>query len=239
MTFRTNVEDARIYTQRRTNGENVNYLLADQNMYDYFSACDGGTPEAPLVEWAIEQYAGHHAGLVDIGCHVGTWAIPFASEGIPVIAFEAQPWLGTLCRLSSILSGVESCVQVVKTALAQSENFVTLQAPYPDGGGGSIVRTWDDPALTFAVPTMALDSWHRGSYNRGISLIKIDVEGAELDVIKGAQGTIRAKRPDIIFECWNDELGQRREDLFRYLQDTLEYEFNPLFWPETYLATSK
>ena len=38
-----------------------------------------------------------------------------------------------------------------------------------------------------------------------VKLIKIDVEGAELDVIKGAIETIRRYQPNIIFEAWNEK----------------------------------
>ena len=42
-------------------------------------------------------------------------------------------------------------------------------------------------------------------FNKDISAMKIDVEGYDLDVLKGAEKTILKHKMPIIFECNNDE----------------------------------
>jgi hypothetical protein len=69
-----------------------------------------------------------------------------------------------------------------------------------------------------------------------IDLLKIDVEGAELDVLRGGRNTIERDRPKILFECWADERGQRKEELFRYLREELRYKVEPTTWNEMYVA---
>jgi hypothetical protein len=63
-----------------------------------------------------------------------------------------------------------------------------------------------------------------------IPLIKIDVEGHELEVLDGALETIRANEyPPIIFEAWTWKpwYAERRKELFEFLQD-LGYEITEI-----------
>ena len=53
-----------------------------------------------------------------------------------------------------------------------------------------------------------------------INFIKIDVEGGELDVLKGAKGVIKKNKPIIIFECGlgaSDYYNTDSSELYRYL----------------------
>ena len=55
-----------------------------------------------------------------------------------------------------------------------------------------------------------------------ISLIKIDVEGAELGVLKGAKNLLQRDKPIVIFECGmgaSDYYGTQPEDVFRFLNN--------------------
>ena len=57
--------------------------------------------------------------------------------------------------------------------------------------------------------------------HRNVQLIKIDVEGHELEVIKGAIKTIKANNyPPIIFEAWTWKpwFEPKRKSLFEYLE---------------------
>jgi hypothetical protein len=63
--------------------------------------------------------------------------------------------------------------------------------------------------------------------DRKYSFVKIDVEGAELLVLRGARQMIARDRPIILFESSYDgaaTLGLKREDLFALLVDELEYK---------------
>lgn len=71
-----------------------------------------------------------------------------------------------------------------------------------------------------------------------IQLIKIDVEGLELDVLQGATQLLRhSNYPPIFFEVWGDYMKNcipKRIALINFLQDTLGYKLTPL--GETYIA---
>lgn len=203
-------------------------------MADYFASCSGGMPEAPLIDWALRR-APQSGTFIDVGAHVGTWAITAGLYGYDVLAFEASPTNAQLCSegiTESSLSGYASCHPL---ALSGYRGRARLTAPYADGGGGSIELTFENPAIDQTVLVSRLDDqW--SDLDSHPSWIKIDVEGSELGVLEGGVNLIRRYAPWIMFECWADERGQRREDLFRYLNDTLDYGVTPTTWPEMYVA---
>lgn len=208
------------------------FVLPDESQIAYFDE-HGGAPEAELITWAESLLPdGRLGAFVDVGSHIGTWSITFDAAGHVVWAFEAQAWLSRLQEAATILN--DSSFRVENRAVGEMFCQVQLTAPYADGGGGSIVRHFDNAARTETVHVIPLDS-----RLITVDILKIDVEGAELDVLKGGKQTIFTNKPKILFECWNDERGQRREELFKYLKDDLKYEVQPISWTETYLATPK
>ena len=66
------------------------------------------------------------------------------------------------------------------------------------------------------MPTVRLDDYF--SPRERISFMKVDVEGAEREVFKGAERILREQSPLLIFECENRHLnGGRVEDVFAQL----------------------
>ena len=71
------------------------------------------------------------------------------------------------------------------------------------------------------MPVVALDDYFDASDR--IALLKIDVEGAELGVFKGAERILRQHAPLLVFECENRHLAPGHVgDVFAYL-DGLGY----------------
>ena len=61
-----------------------------------------------------------------------------------------------------------------------------------------------------------------------VSLIKLDIEGGELDALRGAKGVITKCRPAIIFECGSEQDLRRqdlsRRELYDYITADLHYK---------------
>ena len=71
------------------------------------------------------------------------------------------------------------------------------------------------------------------------SLMRIEAEGAEELVLRGAEKTIARSRPVILFESTLEgarRLGLRREDLFKLLFDAMRYE---IFLPRDVLREGR
>jgi FkbM family methyltransferase len=217
--------------------------------------CDRDVPpEQPLIEWARQLQAPDTIAL-DIGAHVGDWAVDMAGHSREVHAFEAQGETFELLRANCIRY---SNVKLHHVALGAGSGttdlhiipddggkssidftpihreFADLRVISDDGGGSSIEASpMHRAARIERVPLEPLDAYNLTD----VGLIKIDVEGAELVVIRGAIETLRRSRwPKILFEAWSyDWFAQKREELFGYL-NSIGYRITPINWPDMFLA---
>jgi FkbM family methyltransferase len=184
-------------------------------------------PEQPLIDWAT-QLCPKGKQFVDVGAHCGTWSLWFAAQGFDVAAFEPQAGTFELLRAATLLNTFGNRIWARNDALGAFTRIVDLRIISADGGGTSYIplSTHEKPIATERVNCNALDDYREELFNN-IGLIKIDVEGAELDVLKGAVKTLeRNGYPPIIFESWGfarmPEASCLRLDLFTFL-GTLGY----------------
>jgi FkbM family methyltransferase len=212
------------------------YFILTEDQVDYFDSC-GGAPEAELIDWALTELLPSGGRFLDIGAHIGTWSMTAALIGATVHAFEPQRRLFARLKAASELN--DSHADLSRIAVTSGpDRLMTLKSPYRDGGGGSTVVDHKTVAFQEAVHGRSLDGFF---YPRKypFALMKIDVEGAEFDVLQGAEASILDYQPKILFECWEDERGQRKEELFKYINDVLQYKVTKVSWPEMWLAEPK
>ncbi len=105
---------------------------------------------------------------------------------------------------------------------------VTLNIISDDGGGSSIFSNLPHatgPVIKEKVEAKTLDSFNLDN----IGFLKLDVEGAELEVLQGAVKTLaRSQYPPFIFEVWPDKWYQtKKEKLFNYVKG-LGYTITPI-----------
>lgn len=151
-----------------------------------------------------------HGVALDIGAYTGLYAIIAAKAGSTVYAFEPNP--AVLRRLienaglnqvtlSAHCQGVSdhrgSAALVTKSAIS-----LTSGGRLVDGNGVDLVRV-DDLNLA------------------GITAIKIDVEGHECAVLRGAFQAISRDKPVIITEALNDAALQDQRDIL----EPIGYQF--------------
>ena len=170
----------------------------------------------------LRQLCGPGSYVFDLGANIGDHTIPLAqhvgAQG-RVFAFEPQPVVFELLRANVSLNGLEN-VECINVALGASHG--TIYIPKIDyrreanfGGielGGFMVG---EP-----VPRIVLDDYAELAR---ADLVKIDVEGMEIDVLHGAGYFIAHFRPVLYVE--NDRV-ERSSELISLLQ-RLEYR---MFW---------
>jgi len=142
----------------------------------------------------------------DVGANVGLFSYAsayLAGTNGRVLAFEPDTWLVALLRQSSRLQPDTSApVEILPVAIAASEDIRRFSisrrsraASFLSEYGGSQTGGTSE---THSVLAVSLDWLCMRLPNP--SVIKIDVEGAELEVLQGAAHVIRALRPRFLVE---------------------------------------
>jgi FkbM family methyltransferase len=149
-----------------------------------------------------------HKGAVvwDIGANVGLYTLPVArsaADGVRVVAFEPVPRNLEYLRRHLALNRLESAVRVVAAAAGDVAGTMRFTA----GSGPSQGRL--DPGGETEVPCIVLDAWRRTEGEPPPSLVKMDVEGGEAAVLRGAAEVFQSARPTLFLSIHGDE--PRRE----------------------------
>jgi FkbM family methyltransferase len=182
-----------------------------------------GSYEAAELE-SLARFAKPGTTAVDVGANIGMYTVPLATavgDAGTVLAFEPVPQTLEKLRSNIALNGLVNVV-VVAAAAADGPGVVDLRLAN-DSAYASLVRVKHDrgTGTTLAVPAVTIDQVWEERNRPTISFCKIDVEGAELLVLKGAEDVLRACRPALLLEAdpgplldslvsWLGERGYKR-----------------------------
>ena len=198
-----------------------------------------GIYEKQLIDWAKDNYKNSAKIFVDIGAHMGTYSINLAPHFSHTHSFEAQKNTFYCLAGGIALNGLSDKITAHHFALTNPDDSgktLNLKIISLDGGGSSIRNLANnvDPIATEEVETRTLDQFKL----KRIGLIKIDVEGAEIDVLKGAVKTLEENGyPPILFEAWPDPwFEEERKKLMDYVK-SLKYTIRKVYKNNMYLAT--
>jgi FkbM family methyltransferase len=149
---------------------------------------------------------------IDIGANVGIFTIPLArAVGTDGAVWAFEPLPENVDRLRANVRDNElTNVRVVAAAASDTDGALSFQVA-GDSAYGSTREVFSDwrTGRSLTVPGVRLDSEWRACGMPHVSVIKIDVEGAELAALRGAQAVIRRCRPVLLVEAANsDELGK-------------------------------
>ena len=163
--------------------------------------------------------------VCDIGANKGSFILWLSRwvRGGRVVAFEPQPQfaqrLAAVCRAMKLDN-----VTVEAKAVYSHSGDQDLFVPAGHSPGASLTHRAAEAErfTTLSVPVVALDDYFGES--DAVALLKIDVEGAELGVLNGAERILRRHAPLLVFECENRHLAPGKVgDVFSYLSG-LGYE---------------
>ncbi|WP_205446848.1 FkbM family methyltransferase [Candidatus Frankia alpina] len=143
----------------------------------------------------------------DVGANIGIytlWAAGAVGPDGEVHAFEPVPQ--TRATLTSLVeqNGLTQ-VRLSPTAVGATIGRIGLRL-HP-GASGLTHQVSDGATPDLTVPVVTLDS--HAARHRPPTLIKIDVEGFELEVLRGAQDLLRTHRPALLLEMLPSHLARR------------------------------
>ena len=153
----------------------------------------------------IERWVFSGAVVWDAGANIGLFALPAALKASRVYAFEPNAEVaGWLKRSLHLPSNRALKIEIVAAALSEADGHEQFQISKFSTALSKLqnVGSWNDGAVVAdevkTVPTMTIDTLARSLLPPDV--LKIDVEGAEMKVLRGGCETIAKCRPVILVE---------------------------------------
>lgn len=157
---------------------------------------------------------------LDVGANIGNHSVFFSSMYAEVHAFEPAPRPFSLLQFNAGFSNNIHCHRV---GLSDRNGSAALVAPQANVGAGA-VRTDEsaDRGNATDVALVRLDDFAPVRH-LDIGLIKIDVEGHELQALSGAGELLARTRPVIVFEQQPEQIDNATSPVIERLR-TLGYD---------------
>ena len=155
----------------------------------------------PKVTWVIRRLLDPGDIALDIGANLGFLSLFMAkvvgAHGT-VHAFEPNPVLCNILK-QTFARNHGSNIRLHPVALGASTGEMELRVPRNNLGAASLVRQTSDLVDAHTVRVVGLDDLVAQESIARASFVKLDVEGFELEVLKGAQKLFSNCRPSILF----------------------------------------
>jgi FkbM family methyltransferase len=150
---------------------------------------------------------------IDVGANYGLWSWHLARAGTRVVAFEPVPATARAMRRILHLLGEGASVEIQAAGCGERTEIGTFRIPIAWPGGPAIA------GLAHMAGTEGIKGWTttEASIVRlddavkrdDVSFVKVDVEGAELFVLRGASRILSQQQPTVVCEIGRGLLEQR------------------------------
>jgi len=158
----------------------------------------------PAEQLFVRSYLREGDGVIDVGANLGIYTVMCCGLGARVWAFEPSSLARDALATNVRLNAAESRVRIYTTALGAAESRMGLTTGLD--GANHLVDLAQDGSPAEEIEVSMLDSImeREGQWfcSKPLSLVKVDVEGFDEEVLRGAAATITAQKPVIIVESW-------------------------------------
>lgn len=159
----------------------------------------------PGVIRAVERFVTAGGHCLDVGANVGAVALAMARQVGPsgrVLAIEpGPPYLARLRQNLQANPKLANRIVILEAGLSETEKSLLWRPDplHPFNARLSQVHLTAVPG-ELPIPVTTLDAAVARQEWKRVDFIKIDVEGMELEVLRGARGTLESLRPVVLFE---------------------------------------
>lgn len=177
--------------------------------------------DPPVARWFSERIKPGDL-CANVGANIGVYVIQGGHWNAPdgrIIAFEPNPQAREILLRHLRYNNLLGRVQVVSAAVSDCEGFSLFFADRTGDGMSRLAtpNTLLSAPLEIRVPTVTLD----GFFTQAPDWMMIDVEGFELQVLRGARRILKEGRGIVVElhpNAWADA-GTNRDDFERFLQE--------------------
>jgi FkbM family methyltransferase len=183
---------------------------------------DTGYYDLPTVN-IFKKFLKRGEAVLDVGAQVGQFTLIAALAGCTVHSFEPDSQTFRTLQKNVGLNHFHN-VRLNQCAVSSQVGEVSFYPAHAQNiGAGSLRYQGDCLDTPCRVKCTSLDEYLRREPVESIGAIKIDVQGAEIDVLKGARQTLLRFSPPIVVEFCSATLspfGKTLEDLERELRNS-------------------
>lgn len=166
---------------------------------------------------AVAKHLSEGDIFIDVGANIGVFALMGAQHVGPtgkVIAFEPADDTAEQLAQNAALNGLQDRLQIFEYALSDEAGEMTLYSPedaQDDLGRRSLFQSGKEVQTVQTRVFDDLVDTGEVILDRPLGVIKIDVEGAELLVLKGMRKTITTHKPKLIMFEGVESLAESAE----------------------------
>lgn len=190
------------------------------------------TREDHFLQRLADEGVFARAVVVDGGAFHGIRTLFFVRHGATVIAYEPTGRNFRRLEQNLILNDYAGKVNVRKVALGETSGQSTMTVSHLMPGGASldanISRTILEQDAQSAGESVRITTLDLEVEELGLAptFIKLDIEGYELQALRGAQNTLRTHKPGLFIEMHGETMREKKSKVLaivRFLHDEFKY----------------
>jgi FkbM family methyltransferase len=136
--------------------------------------------------------------VVDLGAHIGAFTLFAARKAGVVLSYEPEPENFAILKENVKANGLIGKVKIFKRAVWSERGFFPLHS---DHNGSHIASLTNRGVKSVLVKTVTLKDIFTENKLEHIDFLKVDVEGAELQIFKSTKANILTAIKKIAVEC--------------------------------------
>jgi FkbM family methyltransferase len=191
------------------------------------------------MQRVAQNYLGPGKTLYDVGGGRGFYSLLAASQGARSFAFEPDPYNLEWIQRHVLVNRFDEMIEVLPLAIYSHTGRIAMSPSERNGTGqgcAKVLLNGTTASQSIDVACVTLDDFARA--HPAPSLVKIDVEGAESEVLNGAVELCRDVRPPLLIEVHDPVNSSQVQKWLQNHEYHLEWIEDPDRLPSRLLATA-
>jgi len=180
-----------------------------------------------IIEKHLNTFYENHHAYFDIGSNVGLRSVYALSENRPSVLFDPNPEVSKICKQMIELNAYQN-YKMERSGVSDSEgqlNFYISSSAYMSSFDKEHAAK-DKIVAEISIPVTTMNLYLKANTQFEPKIVKIDVEGFEINVLKGASDMLQKYKPALLIEIL--DTSSNRKAILDYLAN-YNYEAYYLF----------